>query len=140
MNYPALACYNNLFKGGLVYFERYSGSGGWTVKDNSFDNCQVQDWSGSPLTHGYNAYINTATRLEPNDPNDIVLSSLTYAAPRALGDYYQPTTSRLRNKGSRTADLAGLYYHTTTVDQAREGATRVDIGYHYVSTNCGPET
>src|SRR5207245_10380636 len=62
----------------------------------------------------------------------------TEHAQRELWNYHQPKTSRLRNKGSRTADLAGLYYHTTTVDQAREGATRVDIGYHYVSTNCGP--
>jgi RHS repeat-associated protein len=135
--YPSLSCYNNLFKGGLVYFERYSGSDTWTIKDNCFDNCQIQDWSGSSLSHGYNAYINSSARLSPNSSDDKTLTSLTYLNG-ALGGYYQPNTSPLRNAGSRTADLAGLYHYTTTTNQVREAATQVDIGYHYVATNCGP--
>jgi hypothetical protein len=135
---PSLACFNNLFEGGLVYFERYSGAGAWTIKDNSFDNCQIQDWSASPLAHDYNAYINTNGRLLPNGPNDKALTSLAYL-PAALGGYYQSTSSPLRNAGSRTAELAGLYHHTTTTNQVREAATQVDIGYHYVSTNCDPD-
>src|SRR6266511_644091 len=134
-DYLQLNCYNNLFKGSTVSFQRSSGASSWFVKDNSFDGCALTD-SIVQLTHGYNAYINTATRLQPNDPNDKVLTSLTYLTG-ALGRYYQSTASALRNMGSRNADLAGLYYYTTTTDQAREGATPVDIGYHYASTNCG---
>src|SRR5439155_12992138 len=81
--------------------------------------------------------VNTDARLLPNASSDKTLTSLTYLTG-TLGCYYQSSTSPLRNAGSRTADLAGLYHHTTTTDQAREAATQVDIGYHYVSTNCGP--
>ena len=134
--YPQIDCYNNLFKGGSVLFGRLSSPNSWFVKDNSFDGCQVTD-GGDPLTHGHNAYINGANRLLPNDANDKVLTSLTYFTG-ALGSYYQSTASPLRNMGSRSAESAGLIYYTTTTDQAREGDTLVDIGYHYVATNCGP--
>jgi RHS repeat-associated protein len=131
-----LDLYNNLFTGGAVYFERYASANPWTAKDNVFDNCRIEDWSASPLAHDYNAYVNTFARLTPNGANDKILSSFTYASG-VLGAFYQ-STSTLKNRGSRPADAAGLYYHTTTTDQAREGTSQVDIGYHYVSTNCGP--
>jgi concanavalin A-like lectin/glucanase superfamily protein len=131
LSYPQMTCYNNLFNGGSVYFQRATGAGTWVVKDNSFDGCLITDF-GDPLTHGYNGYINTANRLLPNDPNDKVLTGLTYSIG-ALGRYYQPTSSPLINGGSRTADWSGLYHHTVTTAQTKEANTTVDIGFHYVA-------
>jgi hypothetical protein len=54
-----------------------------------------------------------------------------------LGNYYYPTNdgllSRLIDAGSRYASDAGLYHFTTTTNQVKEGATKVDIGFHYVA-------
>ena len=57
----------------------------------------------------------------------------------SLGSYYYPATGSqpslacLRGAGSRSADLAGLYHHSTTTDNVKEQAGPVDIGFHYAA-------
>jgi hypothetical protein len=45
--------------------------------------------------------------------------------------------STLIDAGSHFAADAGLYYFTTTTNQAEEGASTVDIGFHYVAIDPG---
>src|SRR5438132_11500163 len=55
-----------------------------------------------------------------------------------LGNYYLPTNSIFIDKGSVTnAGLAGLYHFTTTTNQVKDGATRLDIGFHVVAVTNG---
>jgi len=128
--YPTLSIYNNHHRGGVAQFYR-PGTNVWTVQDNVFDDVTVQDVTGG-LTHGYNGYIGSVTRLQPTQSTDKVLSSLAYESG-ALGRYYQPGTSALLNAGSRSAAAAGLYHHTTQTNQTKESTSTVDIGLHYVA-------
>jgi hypothetical protein len=58
-----------------------------------------------------------------------------YAAPtNGLGRWYQGQAN-LVNAGSQSASLAGLYQETTQPTPSKEGATQVDIGFHYVSVD-----
>jgi hypothetical protein len=54
-----------------------------------------------------------------------------------LGSWYYPTNdgmlSTLIDAGSRWATNAGLYHFCTTTNQVKEGATKVDIGCHFVA-------
>ena len=66
------------------------------------------------------------------------LTAIDYQAG-PLGPYYYPTNggsgglTNLFNRGSRTADQAGLYHYTTTTNQVKETNSVVDIGMHYVA-------
>jgi len=132
-HFPQIDCYNNLFKGGTNFFERYATAGTWTVRDNSFDGCQLAN-EGESITHSHNAYIAMSTQLSPTNASDKVLSSFSYASG-ALGRYYQVSTN-LYDAGSRTnAALAGLYHHTVKTSQAKETNSTVDIGFHYVAVD-----
>ncbi|RME92894.1 MAG: hypothetical protein D6766_09205, partial [Verrucomicrobia bacterium] len=51
-----------------------------------------------------------------------------------LGEFYQADAG-LRDQGSRTAAEAGLYHHTTQVNQAVEGDSTVDVGFHYIAVD-----
>jgi hypothetical protein len=57
-----------------------------------------------------------------------------------LGDYYLSASSDCVDYGTTTADRLGLYYYTTQTNQAIEGITLVDLGYHYpaVDSNGNP--
>jgi hypothetical protein len=48
-----------------------------------------------------------------------------------LGDHYLPADSPYINAGNTTADPLGLYWYTTQTSQVPEGASVVDLGYHY---------
>ena len=52
-----------------------------------------------------------------------------------LGDHYLPTNSPYRGAGSTTADQVGLYWYTTQTNQVPQGASQVDLGYHYRATD-----
>ena len=52
-----------------------------------------------------------------------------------LGSYYLPSDSPLIDAGSANANLLGLFEFTTQTNQAVEGFSTVDIGYHYVATD-----
>jgi hypothetical protein len=62
--------------------------------------------------------------------------------PGPLGEFCYPLTgastslTNVINAGSLTnAGLAGLYHHTTTIDQVKETNSVLDIGFHYVAVN-----
>ena len=116
---------NNLFFGGKVP----PGSGVWT--DNVFDEAIITNGSPSGITSSYNAYSGTNV-LSGSSGNDLTNQVFVYESG-PLGRFYQPAGSALANSGSRTAAAAGLYHHTTRVDQTTEGSSQVDRGYHYVA-------
>lgn len=125
---------NNLFwKCSLTVAFGYSG-GTKTVKENAFDATTISQSSADP-THGYNAYLNGATRLTTNQGTDVVVSSFSYQSG-VLGEFYQATSTTLDDVGSQTASAAGLYHHTifTTAD-SKDVAPYVDLGFHYVGTD-----
>lgn len=124
---------NNLFKGGtLDYLVLQTNS---VVKDNAFDQTMIYDYSAEYGTYdgGYNAFINTTGRLMPTNVNDLVLTSFTYTNG-PMGNYYQVSTN-LVDRGSRGADLSGLYHQTTRLSQVKETNSVVDIGIHFVAVD-----
>ena len=72
--------------------------------------------------------------------HDILLTQAIAYQSGPLGSFYQPTNSPLINKGSCTADLAGLYHYTVTTNRVngleiKETNSVVDIGLHYVAVD-----
>jgi len=129
-NAPAyFSAYNNLFKEGS--FGVSGADSNWRVYDNVFDHAGVSDDSSSGLA-GKNAYVATANQLS-FDGTPVVLSSLNYASG-PLGRYYLADTA-LENQGSRAAAEATLWHFTTRPSQAKEGASQVDIGLHFVAVD-----
>jgi len=129
--------YNNLFHWGEYYFIG-DGTSVWTAKDNAFDNCAISDL-GTPWVNDYNAYINASGTLQSEGTHDITLTNFTYTAGptgNSLGNYYHLSTN-LVGQGSRTASAAILSDYTVNTNQIKEGATQVDIGYHYVALTNG---
>jgi hypothetical protein len=120
--------HNNLFSGPqyeAVFYD--DGSGLMTNCDNAYDGNEVYLQAVS----GHNAYLNGVIFDTDPQTNDIV-TNLTWM-PGLLGNYYQAANSPLIDQGSRTAGQAGLYFYTTLTNQAKEGNSMVDIGYHYVA-------
>jgi hypothetical protein len=128
--------YNNLFRWGGLTFAR-NGSATWIFKDNFFDRSTIT--ATSTLTHDYNGYVTNNNRLSPNGANDKILTNNPIYITGLLGRYYYPTSGGLLNvlldAGSRNATNATLYHYTTTTNQAKEAASTVDIGFHYVATD-----
>jgi len=93
---------------------------------------------GSNDTCNYNGYLITNTLTGPKNTNDVILPNTNSPAYQIsfLGSYYYPTNqTNLLHKGSRTADLAGLYHYTMTTNQVIESNSVVGIGFHYVATD-----
>ena len=109
-----------------------SSNPNWTVKDNAFDNetLSYTDAFGYVLRSN-NGFINTSNPM--GGSSNVVVSGFTYATG-SLGPWYQSSTN-LIDKGSRTADQAGLYHYTTQTSQAKETNSVVDIGFHYVAAD-----
>jgi hypothetical protein len=132
----SVGLYNNLVWAGSLSLAYEFGSGvsfnpnlDWYVFDNAFDNVSLTE-SGSVkdiyIRNGNNGYVNT-TQLVQGGSN-VVVSAFTYTNSW-LGNYYQVSTNLL-NKGSRGADVAGLYHHTVLASQAKETNSVVDLGFH----------
>jgi hypothetical protein len=147
---------NNLFYYGDMVLLPISGAN-WTFTDNIFDHVTfVEDeygnrFNGPVANNHHNAYIGMVSggesfRLTPAAPTstDPDLSSLTYV-PGTLGRFYLPTGATLLiDKGSRSAQNAGLFHFTSLTSNAKEGddsspATpkQVDIGPHYLALSAG---
>ncbi len=132
-----LAFYNQLMlKSSLHLFPGAFNNQG-SVRDNQFDTVDI--WSDQPPLFAYsnNAYVRTngLGQLLPLSPSDLILTNFTYVTPtNGFGRWYQGQTN-LVNAGSRSASLAGLYQETTQPTQLKEGATLVDIGFHYVTVD-----
>lgn len=139
-NSGQVAVHNNLFIGdanSYAYFAN-SGSAIWTNQDNAYSGCDTYVDDTSNGTNGYNTYLNNAIIEDGLKTGDIVTNISWLAGP--LGNYYQPTNSPLINKGSQTADLAGLYHYTVSTNlvsglQIKETNSIVDISYHYVAVD-----
>jgi len=121
--------YNNLFYGGTLYYKSLAESPILLAYDNLFDRTTITRGGGSEnFTHNYNGYIANQSRLIPNQANDEVLSSMTYASAGSRRWYHGITA--LVNEGSRSATDADLSNFTVRTDQTADGDA-VDIGYHY---------
>ena len=84
----------------------------------------VANW-GDPFTGAYNTIKSTDAGVFQSGP---------------LGDYYLTSASDCIDVGSTTADRVGLYWFTTQINQAFEGVSMVDRGFHYpaVDANGNP--
>jgi hypothetical protein len=134
-NYPfTLTFKNNLMRGGTLDMAYHSDSTAWDITDNLFDYSN-RTLGSFPLNASHNAYH---TILTLGGTNNLTVATLDFQ-PGPLGNYYYPTNgtnlNALVDAGSQTAVSAGLYHHTTTIDQAKEAASSVDIGFHYVATD-----
>jgi hypothetical protein len=126
--------YNNLFVGGvLAYSLSHNPPGTLVAFDNLFDRTTLSSYV---CTNGYNAYVTNYYRMQGSQGGDVILTNSPVYQTGYLGNYYYPTNcgllSTLIDAGSRYAPDAGLYHFTTTTNQAKEAATKVDIGFHYV--------
>jgi F5/8 type C domain-containing protein len=137
--YPfTLYMYNNLFYKGTISFTTTSNNPSWTVKDNLFDSDSVTKTGSPTFTVANNGYSSGLTSLGGSG-NKTGLVPDYQSGP--LGEFYYPLTgastslTNLFNAGSRNATNAGLYHHTTTVDQVKETNSVVDIGFHNVAVN-----
>lgn len=117
----------------------------WELRDSILSDMEFRT-NGTPVRMFNNAFsratnvassglrsLINATTLPGS--NSMVLSSVGWARG-PLGLHYY-TTGALRDRGSRTASVAGLYHHTTHPSQAKELDTLVDLGFHYIATTNG---
>ncbi len=102
----------------------------FSVSDGYTNNPTYTDYD-------YNAFIDGAQYTNPRGSNDILVTNFNWQTG-TRGNFYLSTNSALINRGSQTADEAGLYHFTTQTNEVREAATQIDIGYHYVATACRP--
>jgi hypothetical protein len=117
--------------GGVV--QKVKCTPAWAWFDNLFDTTGLWQYYGGVL-HGHNAYFNCPNRLLPSgSPGDLSLTALSYTADAWGRRWYAQATPALADASSRAAAAAGLWHYTTRPDQVREGATPVDVGFHYVA-------
>jgi hypothetical protein len=109
----------------------------WTIFNTAFDGTAIATFGPTPYCQiGYNAYINNDSWLGLGADNLFLQSDTPFPwQTNWLGNFYQPPTSPLLQKGNTYANLLGLYEFTTQTNQAKEGDAVVDIGYHYVATD-----
>ncbi len=131
---------NNLFWRSSVSLTYFFYPGGpnptWSIQDNAFDNCVVYEYGDGYQTYiqcSTNGWVGTGVQLYSTGGADVTPTTFNYAT-NTLGRWYQSSTNFI-NKGSRTADLAGLYHYTTQTNQVKETNSVVDIGFHYVAVN-----
>ncbi|MEI6782130.1 MAG: hypothetical protein WCQ21_14555 [Verrucomicrobiota bacterium] len=128
---------NCLFYGGQLLVSREFG-GTWTFRDNLFDRPSITQ-PGRSVDASYNGFTTNTVNVLGGTSNKTNLVAGYQTGP--LGPYYYPTNggfyslTNLLNAGSTWATNAALYHFTTTVNQVKEGATKVDIGFHYLSVD-----
>ena len=134
-SYPAMYFRNCLWHGTSLSFAHQEASPFWitSIRDSAYDGTTISlSGTTNASDYAYNAFLTGANRLIPNNANDVVVTNFNWQIG-PLGNYYQSTNSLLKDKGSRTADLAGLYQFTTQTNQIKETNSVVDISYHYVA-------
>jgi len=152
---PIFTMLNCTFHDGNLVLVRYSGLGTplWTIENTSFDGTAfaTYDYLNGNNTYtlfNYNAYntnnlswqsypepyVAPTNALEVIGPNDQMVTNFNWQTSW-FGSYYLPTNSPIIQMGSTNANLLGLYHFTTQINQAIEGNSIVDIGYHYVATD-----
>jgi len=133
---------NCTWRGGQLSINRWSGTDHQTpvsIRDCALDGSTVTTadahYSNPAITdYNYNAFLQGGNRTTPQGANDVILTNFNWQISW-LGSFYLPTNSTLINVGSCYATNAALYHFTTTTNQAKEAASIVDIGYHYVATD-----
>ena len=131
--WPQLSAYNNLFWGGSNRFDRYSGGGTWTFRDNAFHDTGLTNVNAS-VVNDHNGYLGVGQcQIGGSTSSNVAVSTFTYTTSH-LGGFYHVSTN-LVNAGSRSASAAGLYHHTVRADQTKETNSIVDIGFHYVAAD-----
>lgn len=132
----SLAYRNSTIRGGTFYTQR-SYAMPVTIYDCAFDNSVVVtvDAYTNYSSFSNNAFLyGNTNRLYPYATNDVLVTNSFNWQSNTLGFFYQLSTSPLINKGSQTADNAGLFHFTTTqTTPVKETNSVVDIGYHYVA-------
>ncbi|HYG23205.1 MAG TPA: hypothetical protein VEH04_10520 [Verrucomicrobiae bacterium] len=130
---------NCTMRGGSLVADRWSGAPatqGLSVSDTAFDGTSIVNNSGG-LTNtmaAYNAFLTGSNTIVPTSGNNVAVATTYDWQKNWLGNSYLPPASPLINSGSvSNAGLAGLYHFTTQTNQAKDAATRLDIGYHYVA-------
>ena len=134
----SLTLSNNLIFGATILLGNQATPNTWQAFNNAFDSCSISSNTTPPigcLINGYNGYLNCSDRLWPVGGSDVVNSAGLAYQTGPLGAFYQSTNSPLINKGSTTADQAGLYHYTVTTNEVVEGTSTVSIGYHYAATD-----
>lgn len=129
---------NCLFAGGSLVLEPFEG-GSWTFRDNLFSGPIIQQTPQTQVDASHNGYTPGTARLFPNSPTDTITNVVFQLG--SLGAYYLPTNSPFIDAGSVLASEAGLYHHTTQVEQRKEAGSTNDLSFHYVAvTSSVPET
>lgn len=103
------------------------------IENCAFDGSTTNMDGNTNMTYcNYNAFVNGAKRLVVLGTNDFVTNTFTWQTG-PLGNWYQAANCALIDAGSVPAPVVGLYHFTTQTNQAIEGDSQVDIGYHYVA-------
>ena len=128
---------NCTWRGGLFQLTRWYSPIPVSLRDTAFDGTAFDvndDYAQDPAytDYDYNAFLTGSPRTTPTGAHDVLVGNFGWL-PGALGRYYLPVGSTLINAGSQTAAASGLYHFTTTTDQAKEAATTVDIGLHWLA-------
>jgi hypothetical protein len=90
--------------------------------------------------HSHNAYRSGCDRLLPVSATDRLVSDVQFQ-PGPLGGFYYPregspgSLASLVDAGGDRAEALGLAHYTCQAEQTKEGATPVDIGFHYVAAD-----
>jgi hypothetical protein len=137
---------NCLMRGGVLNLNRWNGNENrdyplWFIHDTAFDNISTNfndaaAGSSAYTAFDYNAYLTGANTTVPTGDNDITLDTFNWQSNR-FGSFYLPSDSRLKNSGSTTADIPGLFHFTTQTNQEKELSSQVDRSYHYVAVDGG---
>ena len=125
----------------------------WSIENTSIDGTgfEFNDYwtnNSSYTLYNYNAYNTnnlsgltipypygaTAMFLPIFGANSVMVTNYNWQSSW-FGNFYLPPNSPLINAGSTNANLLGLYHFTTQTNQAVEGDSIVEIGYHYVATD-----
>ncbi len=112
-----------------------------SVRDCAFDctTFPVTDsyaYNTSVTDYDYNAFISGQPILTNSGANIVLVTGSFDWQQSWLGNFYLPAGSSLIDAGSvDDASSVGMYHYTTLADQTKEGASRLDIGYHYLATD-----
>ncbi len=138
-NTVSVSLQNNLFYRGsltLVHPNTNIQSGG-ELKNNVFDGT-VFPAAFNPVTNitlSNNGYVYPTSAPGFAESTRTLAYSFQYANG-PLGPWYQASTDFV-NKGSGSAVIANLAFHTTRADQIREATSLLDLGFHYPALNSG---
>ncbi len=126
-----LFAYNNTFKDGTI--TSTGGNEDWRLEYNIFDRPTI--YTDGSYAGEHNGYVGLTQSFQEDSFAVVPTPTLAYANG-PLGRFYLGDDF-LRNRGIVTANLRSLYHFTTRADQAKEGNSVLDYGFHYVAVSSG---